>query len=118
MEKASEKAASEPLNYAVIRTGGKQYSVSPGQNLSIGKLDGKVGDKISFGEVLLVRSSDSTGPKVGTPVIAGASVSAVITEQFLDKKVIIFKKKRRKGYTKKQGHRQELTRVRIEAIQG
>lgn len=91
--------------FAVIRTGGKQYSVKSGDVISVEKLEGKVGDKISIDDVLMV---DTT--------LGGGSVSAEIVSQFRDDKVIIFKKKRRHNYRRKKGHRQYLTELKITDI--
>jgi large subunit ribosomal protein L21 len=102
-------------NYAVIKTGGKQYVVSPGDILSIEQLEGEKGSKIVFNEVLLVKSA-AQNCVIGAPLVSGAKVEATILAQTKAKKVMIFKKRRRKGYTKKQGHRQLQTKVRIEAI--
>jgi len=101
--------------YAIIKTGGKQYRVSPGQTLRVEKLEGAVGDAVELNEVLLVGGGD--GVQIGTPQVSGAAVNAEIVEQGRAKKVIVFKKKRRKGYHKKQGHRQYFTALRIKDIQ-
>ena len=98
--------------YAIIKTGGKQYRVSEGQTLRVEKLNAD--DKVSFDQVLLVGGDD--GVKVGKPVVEGASVDADVVRAGRGKKVIIFKKKRRKGYHKKQGHRQAFTEVKITQI--
>ena len=98
--------------YAIIKTGGKQYRVSEGQTLRVEKLSAE--DKVSFDQVLLVGGDD--GVKVGKPVVEGASVDADVVREGRGKKVIIFKKKRRKGYHKKQGHRQAFTEVKITQI--
>ncbi len=100
--------------YAIIETGGKQYRVSPGQTLRVEKLDGAVGENIELGNVLLVGGEGET--QIGKPRVDGAAVSAEIIEQGRAKKIIIFKKKRRKGYHKKQGHRQYFTSLRITDI--
>lgn len=100
--------------YAVIKTGGKQYVVTEGDTLKVEKLDAEAGGNVEFTEVLAVGEGESI--KVGTPTVAGAKVVAEILGQGKDKKVIIFKKRRRKGYTKKQGHRQSFTSVKISAI--
>jgi large subunit ribosomal protein L21 len=99
--------------YAVIKTGGKQYRVSEGQKLRVEKLPGSAGDKITFGEVLLV-SGDT--PKIGQPLIKGASVAAEITAQARGEKLIVFKFKRRKNYRRKNGHRQLYTELKITGI--
>lgn len=100
--------------FAVIKTGGKQYKVQTGDVLQVEKLDVKEGQKISFDQVLLIDDEERT--LIGTPYLENAQVRAEVLENFKDKKVIVFKKKKRKQYRKKTGHRQELTRVRIEEI--
>jgi large subunit ribosomal protein L21 len=100
--------------YAVIRTGGKQYRVEEGDVVKIEKIDGDRGSQTTFGDVLLLGSDDDT--QVGTPLVEGASVSGTIVEQDRDKKIIVFKFRRRKSYIRKQGHRQAYTRVRIDGI--
>ena len=100
--------------YAVIETGGKQYRVKQGDELDVERLDGEAGAKIKLDRVLAL--SNGTDLTVGTPVVSGATVSAEIVDQHRGEKVINFKKKRRKGYHRKVGHRQELTRVRVESI--
>ncbi len=99
---------------AVIKTGGKQYAVKTGQILKVEKLDGKKGDSVSFNNVLaLTNSSNHT---IGDPLIKGASVEAKILDQIRDKKIIVFKKRRRKNSKSTQGHRQYLTVLQIESI--
>jgi large subunit ribosomal protein L21 len=100
--------------YAIVKTGGKQYRVSAGQTVRVEKLEGSVGDNVELADVLLVGGDGET--QVGQPRIAGASVAAEIVEQGRSKKIIIFKKKRRKGYHKKQGHRQSFTGLKITEI--
>ena len=100
--------------YAIIKTGGKQYRVAEGQALRVEKLAGDVGDDVTLDQVLLVGGDGST--RVGAPRVDGASVSATITRHGRSKKIIVFKKKRRKGYHKKQGHRQDFTELRINSI--
>lgn len=100
--------------YAVIRTGGKQYRVEEGDVLKIEKIEGDRGHQLTFDDVLLVGSEDDT--RVGTPNVEGASVSGTIVEQDRDKKIVVFKFRRRKNYIRKQGHRQAYTRVRIDGI--
>ena len=99
--------------YAIIKTGGKQYRVSEGQTLRVEKLNAEDG-KVEFDQVLLVGQDDDV--KVGKPVVDGAKVSADVVREGRDKKVIVFKKKRRKGYHKKQGHRQAFTEIKITQI--
>lgn len=99
--------------FAVIKTGGKQYNVAEDQLLKIERIDGKPGDIIQLGEVLVL-GGDS--PKLGTPTIAGASVAAEVVEQSRGEKVISFKKRRRKNSRRRRGHRQEFTLIRISEI--
>jgi large subunit ribosomal protein L21 len=99
--------------YAVIRTGGKQYRVTEGQTLRVEKLPGNAGDKVTFGEVLLV-GGDS--PKIGQPLVTGASVAAEIKAQDRGPKIVIFKFRRRKNYRRKTGHRQPYTELKITGI--
>jgi large subunit ribosomal protein L21 len=99
--------------YAVIKTGGKQYKVAEGQRVRVEKLPGTIGDKITFGEVLLV-GGDTT--KVGQPFVQGASVSAEIVGAGRGEKLIIFKFRRRKNYRRHTGHRQPFTELKITGI--
>jgi large subunit ribosomal protein L21 len=99
--------------FAVIQTGGKQYRVAEGDKLRVEKLAGDVGAKITFDKVLLV-GGDS--PKVGTPLVSGAKVSAEIVAQDRAKKIIVFKFRRRKNYRRKQGHRQPFTELKITGV--
>ena len=100
--------------YAVIRTGGKQYTVSPGDVVAIEKIAGEQGDKVSVNDVLLV--DDGNEVKIGRPLVAGATVTLEIVQQAKGPKLIIFKKTRRQGRQKKKGHRQALTRVLVKEI--
>ncbi len=100
--------------YAIVRTGGKQYQVASGDQLRVEKLEGNVGDTVDLDDVLMV--VDGADVKIGKPVLEGAKVVAKIAEQGKAKKVIIFKKKRRKGYRLKKGHRQNYTALQIEQI--
>ncbi len=99
---------------AVVKTGGKQYRVIEGETLRVEKLPGEVGATIDLEEVLSV--GEGKDLKLGTPVVEGASVRAEIIGQGRGKKIVVFKKKRRKGYKKKQGHRQDYTAIRIQEI--
>lgn len=101
--------------YAVIRTGGKQYRVSQGDVVEIERLTGEPGETLAFDEVLLLGDDGST--QLGRPIVAGAVVKGEIVDQFRGRKIIVFKMRRRKTYRKKQGHRQEMTRVRITAVE-
>ena len=100
--------------YAIIRTGGKQYQVAAGDRVRVEKLDGVVGDTVELDDVLM--TADGEAVKIGQPVVEGAKVTAKIMEQGKGKKVIIFKKKRRKGYTLRKGHRQMYTALEIQAV--
>ncbi len=95
---------------AVIRTGGKQYTVSPDDTLTIERLEGEAGSKIEFTDVLMV------GNTVGIPTVAGAKVLASIVKQARGPHLIVFKKRRRQNSRRKNGHRQDLTIVKIEQI--
>ena len=100
--------------YAIIRTGGKQYQVEAGDRLRVEKLEGEVGATIELDEVLLLVDGESI--QIGRPVVEGAKVLATIVEQGRQKKIIVFKKKRRKGYQVKKGHRQFYTALNIDTI--
>ena len=102
--------------YAVIKTGGKQYRVAPGESLKVESLVADVGSAISFEEVLLVANGDSI--KVGAPSVAGAVVKAEVTAHGRGDKIRIIKHRRRKHYHKEQGHRQNYTAVKITEIVG
>ncbi len=100
--------------YAVVKTGGLQYRVEPGQVVRVNKLEAQVGDTVSLSEVLLVKDGDTL--KAGAPLLDGVTVTATVVAQDRAKKIIVFKKKRRQGYQKKQGHRQDYTALKITAI--
>ena len=104
------------MSYAVVRTGGKQIRVSPGEAVRVEKLPGAVGDSVEFSDVLLVGGEE--GARVGTPTVPGAKVVGTITGQDRGPKLIVFKMKRRKRYRRKQGHRQAYTEVRVDKIEG
>ena len=98
--------------YAVIKTGGKQYNVTTGDVVKIEKIAGEEGKEVVFSEVLAL------GETIGTPLAAGASVKAIVLKQAKDAKVIVFKKKRRHNYRRKNGHRQNITLVKITDVCG
>nr|NJM03626.1 50S ribosomal protein L21 [Desulfobacula sp.] len=100
--------------YAVIRTGGKQYKVQENQTLKVEKLDGTEGSQVEFDDILLF--SDGETITMGSPKIENASVKARILKQAKDRKQIVFKYKRRKGYRRMKGHRQNYTEVQIDSI--
>lgn len=100
--------------YAIIETGGKQYKVQEGDVVFIEKLSAEEGEAVVFDKVLAISGEDSF--KAGSPVIEGASVNAKVLGHGKDKKIIVFKYKPKKGYRRKQGHRQPYTKVQIEKI--
>ena len=102
------------MPYAVIKTGGKQYRVSPGTTLTVEKLDGEPGQEVRFDTVLL--RGDGSQVDVGQPLVEGASVTGVIVQQDRGPKILVYKKKRRKNHRKRQGHRQWETTVKVTAI--
>jgi large subunit ribosomal protein L21 len=101
--------------YAVVRSGGKQHRVTAGDSIRVEKLPGEIGQSIEMDDVLLTGGDEV---RVGTPVLDGVVVVGTITDQGRGPKITIFKKKRRKGYRRKQGHRQAYTEVRIDRIEG
>jgi len=107
---------SQQSGYAVVKVGGRQVTVSAGDTLAIDSVAGEPGTELTFDTVLAVKASADAALKVGTPTVAGAKVIARIVEQRKAPKVVVFKKRRRKGFMRKTGHRQLETRVRIESI--
>jgi large subunit ribosomal protein L21 len=103
------------LMYAVVRTGGKQFRVEPGDVVDVELLGGEPGDRVELGEVLMI-GGDS--PRVGRPLIDGARVTATIQGDSAGPKIRIFKYKRRKRYRLHKGHRQHYTRIKIDSIEG
>ncbi len=101
--------------YAVIQSGGKQYRVSPGEMVKIEKLTGKAGDPVVFDKVLM--TSDGEKVTLGSPYLSEARVTGRITRHGKNRKIVVFKYKRRKGYRKKQGHRQDFTLVKVEDVE-
>ena len=102
--------------YAIVEIAGKQFRVEKDKVVKVPFLSSEVGESVSFYKVLFVNQSNDV--KVGRPLIDGAKVDAKVLEHGRDKKVVVFKKKRRKGYQKKNGHRQHFTKIKIEAIEG
>ena len=100
--------------YAVVATGGKQYPVEPDQVLRVEKLAGNKGDSVSFDQVLLYHDGDQL--RIGQPTLSDIRVNGRILEQGKYRKIIVFRSKRRKGYHKKNGHRQQFTAVKIDGI--
>ena len=101
--------------YSIIKISGKQYSVSEGDIIKVSTQDWKVGDTVKLNQVLLTKSGENVS--VGTPTVAGASVTLEIMEHNRDKKLLIYKKKRRKGYQRKNGHRQGYSLLKVNKLQ-
>jgi large subunit ribosomal protein L21 len=110
------QSSGSEIMYAVVRTGGKQYRVAQNDVIRVERLAGESGDEIVLGDVLMVGGEGE--PKVGSPTVAGAAVKATIVDQIRADKVIVFKKKRRTTYRRKRGHRQQISLLRITAIEG
>jgi large subunit ribosomal protein L21 len=104
------------MKYAVIKTGGKQYRVSEGDLVKIEKLTGEVGEKVTLADVLFIGGNGDA--KIGSPLVENASVTGEIVSQAKAKKVLVFKKKRRKSYSRQRGHRQHQTTLKITGIDG
>ena len=102
--------------YAVIKTGGKQYRVAAGDNIKVEQIAADVGQEVLIDQVLAL--GEGSNLKVGTPLVSGASVKATVVAHGKHDKVRIFKMRRRKHYQKRQGHRQQFTELKIEAING
>ncbi|MGO9266914.1 MAG: 50S ribosomal protein L21 [Candidatus Binataceae bacterium] len=100
--------------FAIVKTGGKQYRIGAGDQITVERIVGDVGSEVSLGEVLAIE--DAGASTIGRPTVANASVRAKIVQQPRGTKVIVFKKKKRKNYRRKHGHRQELTVLRIQEI--
>jgi len=102
--------------FAIVEIAGQQFKVAADQELFVHRLDAKEGDSVSFDNVLL--TSDGKKTNVGTPNLNGAKVKATVLEHLKGDKVIVFKKKRRKGYRVKNGHRQSFSKIKVESIKG
>ena len=100
--------------YAVFKTGGKQFRAEPGQRLRVPSLPDEAGANVEFAEVLLAADGDDVS--VGTPLVEGATVKAEVLRHGKDDKIVVFKRKRRKGYRRKQGHRQKFTEIRVDEV--
>jgi large subunit ribosomal protein L21 len=100
--------------YAIVEIAGQQFKVEKDQEIFVHRIPGEAGEKVEFADVLL--KADGNSITVGTPTVSSSKVSATILEHLKGDKVIVFKKKRRKGYKKKNGHRQYLTKIKIEGI--
>lgn len=101
--------------FAIIETGGKQFRVEEGRSLKVAKLPAQAGSAITLDKILLVGAGADV--KIGQPFVAGATVQCEVVDHGRDKKIIVFKKKRRKDYRKKQGHRQDYTLLKVTSIQ-
>ena len=101
--------------YAIVNILGKQFKAEEGKTASVPKLTGEIGDKITFDKILLIRDGDST--LVGNPILSGASISAHLVEHKRSKKILVYKKKRRKGYQRKNGHRQWYSEIKFVKIE-
>lgn len=101
--------------YAIIETGGKQYKVSPGDILTVEKLDVNEGEEVVFDKVLMLKSQEGESV-IGTPYLENIKVRGIVLEQFRDKKILVFKYRPKKHYRKRRGHRQYLSRVKIEEV--
>ena len=97
--------------YAIVNILGKQFKAEEGKKASVPKLTGEIGDEITFDQVLLIKDGDST--LVGNPILSGASISAHLVEHKRSRKILVYKKKRRKGYQRKNGHRQWCTEIKF-----
>ncbi len=102
--------------FAIVEIAGQQFKVEEGQELFVHQLEAAAGDSVSFDQVLLVDKKGAT--TVGTPVVKAASVNATVIDHVKGDKVIVFKKKRRKGYKVKNGHRQRFTKLKVDSIKG
>lgn len=103
------------MSYAIIKNGGKQYQVTPGATVDLEKIEGNLGDTVELTQVALLHL-DNQEIKVGNPLVGNAKVTAEIVLQDRSRKILIFKKKRRKNYRRTRGHRQSFTRVKIKDI--
>jgi len=100
--------------YAIVNIAGKQYKVAKGDQLKVARLSTKVGDKVDFSEVLL--TDDGKNVKIGSPAVKGAKVTAEVLEHGRHRKILIYKKKRRKGYQRKAGHKQDFSAIKVNSI--
>jgi large subunit ribosomal protein L21 len=116
--KKTEAVAAEPQAFAVVRTCGKQYRVVPGTKISIDQQEGNPGDTITFSDVLMAGKTGGSDIKIlaGSEQTLGVTVTGRLLNHKRDKKVIIFKKRKNGGYTKKQGHRQDKSEILIESV--
>ncbi len=102
--------------FAIVEIAGQQFKVASGQEIFVHRLDASEGDNVNFDKVLM--TSNGGAPNIGTPILSGSSVKATVLEHVKGDKVIVFKKKRRKGFRKKNGHRQQFSKIKIDSITG
>lgn len=102
--------------FAIVEIAGQQFKVTEGQEIFVHRLDAQEGDNVSFDKIYLTENEGKTN--IGTPTVASAKVDATVLEHVKGDKVIVFKKKRRKGYRKKNGHRQSFTKIKIDSVKG
>jgi len=102
--------------YAIVRTGGKQYKVKPGDKFTVEKLEGNKGDSLKLEEVLFISEENDSDPMIGKPLVDGAKVDCEIVAQARTKKTIVFKFHKRKRYMRSKGHRQELTMLKVKSV--
>jgi large subunit ribosomal protein L21 len=102
--------------FAIVEIAGQQFKVTEGQEIFVHRLDAQEGDNVSFDKIYLTENEGNT--TIGTPTVASAKVDATVLEHVKGDKVIVFKKKRRKGYKKKNGHRQSFTKIKIDSVKG
>ena len=102
--------------FAIVEIAGQQFKVTEGQEIFVHRLDANAGDNVSFDKIYLTENEGKT--TIGTPVVAAAKVDATVLEHVKGDKVIVFKKKRRKGYRVKNGHRQAFTKIKINSVKG
>jgi large subunit ribosomal protein L21 len=102
--------------YAIVKTGGKQYKVKPGDKFTVEKLEGEKGSSIKLEEVLFISEENDSEPMIGKPLVDGAKVECEVVAQAKSKKTIVFKFKKRKRYMRNKGHRQELTMLKVKNV--
>ncbi len=102
--------------YALVEIKGKQYKVEKGKRIKVDKLDGKIGDKIEFDKVIMIGGTEEV--KIGTPYLQGVKIAGTLENHLKDRKIIVYKYKRRKGYRRKRGHRQQYSYIKVDDIVG
>ncbi|RKX79184.1 MAG: 50S ribosomal protein L21 [Spirochaetes bacterium] len=102
--------------YALVEIKGKQYKAEKGKRIKVDKLDGKIGDKIEFDKVIMIGGTEEV--KIGTPYLQGVKIAGTLENHLKDRKIIVYKYKRRKGYRRKRGHRQQYSYIKVDDIVG